>query len=317
MVRYRKFYINIDSQCNCSCVNCLLPTSHRQFSTIDTVQVENYLCEVIKNNPNNKRTICEISGGEPTLAENFFDVLRVVNKYKQSGDIYKIVVLTNGITAAEESFAKEMSQYIDDAVICLYSHDAETHDWFTRVKGSFDKKCLGIDNLIKYGVYVHVKTLVMKPTYQQFPQLAKFMMEKWGNKIHPTINGTHYTGDALKNATDLAVRYSDAKRFIEDALDIFLQAGAVTSVFLPLCLLDPMYWHLAADDYLDEINDSYSVAPNMSFGKAGRLLDEFLNVHSYCKSCRISKRCNWPWRRYEELFGFNEIFEAYSNLKFN
>lgn len=316
MDRYRKFYINIDSQCNCACVNCLLTASHRCYSSLDVSKIEEFLLEVINNNPNNKKTICEISGGEPTIASNFFDVLRTVYKYKESRQIYKIVVLTNALTSADESFAKEMAKYIDDAVVCLYSHNASTHDWFTQVPGSFEKKCLGIDNLLKNGVYVHVKTLVMKPTYQEFPALAKFMMDRWGKKIHPTINGTHYTGDALEHAADLAVRYSDAKKYIEGALDIFLQAGAVTSVFLPLCLLDPMYWHLAADDYLDEINDSYSVASNMQFGKAGRLLDEFLNVNSFCKTCKIAKRCNWPWRKYEELFGFDEVRSAYTNLKF-
>jgi MoaA/NifB/PqqE/SkfB family radical SAM enzyme len=283
-------------------------------ANLDIGRIEECLNKVVAQC--DRSIICEVSGGEPTLSSNFIDVLKLLKRYKEKGDIFKIAVLTNAITSSDANFAREISRYADDAVVSLYSHNAEQHDWFTGISGSFAKKTAGINNLLNNGVYVHIKTLVMKPSFKDFEQLAIFIRDNWGRIIHATINATHYTGDALKNSDALAVKYSEAKPYLEKALDVFMNANITTNIFLPICILDPKYWHLAVSNYVELINNSHSIAPNMEFGKAGRLLHEFINCNDFCKKCELAKRCNWPWRNYEGLFGFKEIETAYSSILF-
>lgn len=316
MDKYRKFYININSECNNACRNCILDFDVRKVAAINIKIVEEKLNYIAELNDGVK-TICEVSGGEPTISPQFFDILQLLKDYKELGKIFKIVILSNCMTSADENFAKKIACYTDEVVVSLYDCNAVSHDWFTTIEGSFERKITGISNLLNNGVKVHIKTLVMKPSYKNFAALAQYVVDRWGKDVHVTINGTHYTGDALTNKELLAVSYKEAIPYIEKALDIFEANKICTNIFLPLCMLDPKYWKYSTVSYIDVIRRSYSMAPNMEFGLARRLLDEFINLHPFCSSCIFRNRCKWPWKRYDELFGFKEIEDAYKGLQIN
>ena len=312
MDKYGKFYININSECNCSCRNCLINKEDRIKASISNEAIEDALEQVTRSV--NAKIICEVSGGEPTLASNFFDVLELLNRYKIENKIYKIVLLSNGMTCADKNFAYKVSKYIDDVVVTLYDHRAEVHDWFTGMPGSFDKKVAGINHLLEYGVAVHIKTLPMRQNYAQYLDLAKYIVHNWKNQIHVTINGTHYTGDAMTHSDELAVSYTQSVPYMESAADYLIEHGVKFNFFIPLCMIDPKYWRYSSVNYGEIVSNSWSIAPTLGFGPARRLLDEFVNIHPFCKQCVIQKRCKWPWTKYEQLFGFNEIIEAYTRL---
>lgn len=312
---YRKIYININSICNCRCINCILKEENRQTSKVLQIKDVKELIGTIKCTYNDgHHNIVEISGGEPTLHPEFINILSILYQAKIEGFIYKITLLTNGISSENTSFCTSISKYLDDVVITLYDTDPVTHDEFTRTSGSFYKKIKAIDNFISYGVKVHIKLLVIKPSYKHLPEMARYIADRWGNQVHVAINGTHYTGDAYKNKESLSFRYSDAVEYIEQALDILLENNIVSSIFFPLCLLDPIYWKLSPYGFKDLIDKSISISPTYELGKANRLLDEFINRSELCEDCVLISRCNWPWKKYSEILGEKEIAAAKKTL---
>lgn len=320
MKKFRKIYININSRCNCQCVNCILKGESRESSVELSVDDINDLIQSIKElSETDCYNIAELSGGEPTLHKDFFEILGSLYNAKKTGVIYKIALLTNGITSENVDFCKKISQYIDDVVITLYDTDEKNHDWFTGTPGSFTRKICAIDNFIQNGVNVHIKLLVIKPSYERLPEIAKYIALRWGNRVHVAINGTHYTGDAHKNHAMLSIKNSVAKPYIEKAIDILEQNMITSSVFFPLCLLDPIYWKYSPRGFKDLIDASLSISPTYKIGKAERLLDEFIHRTDTCTECILVERCNWPWKKYCELFDEQEIVDAktimYNNLR--
>lgn len=311
MRRIRKIYININSRCNCRCINCILKEDLREDVNVLSVKDIESLIETVKETFDDQvQNIVEISGGEPTLHPSFMDIVKTLHAAKEEGLFYKISLLSNAMTSSDMSFCSALSQYIDDVVVTLYDTDPDTHDSFTRVPGSFAKKVKAIDNFLSLGVRVHIKILVIKPSFQHLPQMADFIVNKWGKRVHVAINGTHYTGDAYKNQSELSLHYSDAVDYVERALDVLNGAGVTTSVFFPLCLLDPVYWKSAPYGFKEIIEKSLSVSPTYGLGKATRLLDEFINRSDLCKDCVLLPRCSWPWKRYCEINGDSEIAAA-------
>lgn len=315
MNRYRKIYININSKCNCKCINCILKEESRENTRLLQVEDVRDLIDSIRDSYNDQcLNIVEISGGEPTLHPDFIEILRLLNQAKTDGLVYKITLLTNGITAHDTAFSSLISKYIDDVVVTLYDTDPSLHDAFTQVPGSFCKKCIAIDNFLASGIKIHLKLLVIKPSFKHLPQMARFIVDRWGSQVHVAINGTHYTGDAFKNQETLSFNYCEAVEFIENALDILNENNIVSSIFFPLCLLDPVYWKYSPYGFKELIENSISISPTYELGKANRLLDEFINRSAICQDCLLLPRCNWPWRKYSEILGEAEIATAKANL---
>ena len=315
MKQFRKVYININSTCNCRCVNCILKEESRENTKILLVEDIKQIIEKIRFSYNNQYlNIVEVSGGEPTLHPSFVEIIKTLYLAKQENLFYKITLLTNAMTTSNKLFCEEISKYLDDVVVTVYDTEPKFHDDFTQVNGSLQKKIEAIDNFLSFGVKVHLKLLVIKPSYQHLPQMASFIANKWSNRVHVTINGTHYTGDAYKNKDTLSFSYTKAVDYIEKALDILLDSHIVVSVFFPLCLLDPYYWKYSPYGYKDIIDKSISISPTYELGKANRLLDEFINRSHTCNDCVLLSRCNWPWKKYYEIIGDKEITIAKERL---
>lgn len=315
MEKYRKVYININSRCNCKCINCILKESARvDLNILHPTDIENTM-KNLENLDNDCKNIVEISGGEPTLHEELLEILKAVKKYKDKQLVYKVALLSNCLTLSNKDFCDEVCKYIDDVTVTLYDTTEETHDMFTQIPGSLKLKESAINNLLINNINVHIKLLVINPSYKNLPNMAKYIVEKWGNKVHVAINGTHFTGDAYANKEKLGLRYTDTVSYIEQALDILIDNKNKVSVFFPICLLDSKYWKYSPRGYKDLIDRSVSVSPKYNFGKADRLLDEFINRNLTCETCKFVKRCNWPWKKYCELYGDEEFIEAKSKLK--
>jgi hypothetical protein len=76
---------------------------------------------------------------------------------------------------------------------------------------------------------------------------------------------------------------------------------------MPMCLIDPSYWNSCPVGFGEMVKRSLSITPNGKLGKARNLLKEFIVKPRECKSCKLSKRCFWPWKGYKEIFGLQEL----------
>jgi len=308
---FRKVYVNINYSCNYKCKNCILNTEQRiesnnpLLSITDLKEAMRKLLPLIQDGVNN---ICEISGGEPTIHPQFSEICHYLAQLRDESIFYKLALLTNAHILSEKQNAEKVSSFVDDVVITIYTSDAEQHDRVTGVKNSLKRKLKAIENLISLGVQVHIKTLIMKPSYQFIPGIAKKVCSIFKESIHLTFNTTHFIGDAKTNNEQLGVRLTDAAPYVEEAIDIAISSGSSIGLFFPLCLIDPIYWEYASVDYADQVKRTYAITPSSkAFNRAKDLEKEFVERHEVCISCPLRIRCSWPWQSYTEIFGDSEI----------
>lgn len=297
----RKIFLNINSQCNNLCINCILPKNFKDNPDLSLSNLEKLIEKIPRIGRND---IFEISGGEPTLHPQFYEICKMLReKYPFS----KIALLSNSEIFSDTGNVERIKDYVDDVVATLYDCDEKTHDRITKVKGSFRKKVKGLQNLEGGEVKIHVKTLVIKPSYKRLPYFVDYCKEMFSQKAHININSLHIVNIALENKNDLVVRFSEAKTYIEEALDRGIKNNQVISFFTPLCLIDPFYWNHAPIGFQDLVRRSYSIGPSIRVGKATELLREFVQRPNCCYKCNVSSRCNWPWQEYAQFQGLNEL----------
>ncbi len=99
--------IEVTDRCNLQCPICYADSSPQRDSFRSLEQIERMLDAVVANE--GEPDIVQISGGEPTLHPNFFDILDMA----KARPIKHVMVNTNGIRlAGDREFAKRLASYM-------------------------------------------------------------------------------------------------------------------------------------------------------------------------------------------------------------
>ena len=114
--------IEITDHCNLQCPICYASSgpARQQYKTLDHIQ--RLIDAVVRNE--GEPDVVQISGGEPTIHPQFFEVL----DYAKAAPIRHVMVNTNGIRIArDEAFAERLARYMPDFEVYLQfdSLDAE------------------------------------------------------------------------------------------------------------------------------------------------------------------------------------------------
>jgi len=160
---------DITYKCNHRCTYCYVreDKSREEIKTKDVLSILDSLA----------RTGClelSFSGGELFLRPDIFEILAYA---KKKG--FTINIMTNGSLIDERAadFLKGIVPYKVDITV-LGAHQ-QTFERVTGVKGSFEKVIKGIERLVKRGVVVDVKCMVLKENMHEFLKM-KHLFEGMG-----------------------------------------------------------------------------------------------------------------------------------------
>jgi len=247
-----------------------------------------------------KTDIVELSGGEPTLNPYLLEILEHVKDTSNA----KTAILTNGELLSNLDFAKKIANYADECVVCVYTLNEALHKRISA--GSLKKKMAGIQNMHETGIKLHIKTLVTKLAYKEIPEIVHFCVNNLEG-AHVNINALHIANGAWKCRDELAVKFTEAKPYYDEALLIGKEQGEHVTAFVPMCLLDPYFWDRVPVNFGEMIKKALSIDVNGGVDKANVLLKEFLIKPDKCKKCLLKKRCFWPYENYIKLYGDKEL----------
>ena len=132
---------NFTNICNLKCVHCY-QDAHRALP--DELTLEERLHVVDEMIKNHVATLA-ISGGEPLMCKDFWDVA----KYAHDNGMY-LSVATNGTLITEEVAAK-LAEIVDYVEISVDSVDPKVHDAFRGGDGLWEKAVQGIKNCVATG----------------------------------------------------------------------------------------------------------------------------------------------------------------------
>lgn len=108
-------------------------------------------------------------GGEPTLYENIFRLIREANKKNIA-----VGMVTNGRKLSDYDFCKRLKDSgIFSTTITFLGSYAQLHDKLTKVEGSFNQSLMGLENLIKTGVATSTETVMGRDNEQDLENIVE------------------------------------------------------------------------------------------------------------------------------------------------
>ena len=121
--------VEITDHCNLRCPTCYASSGPERVSYRSMEQIEGMLDAIVRNEGH--PDIVQISGGEPTLHPDFFEVLDAAKRRP----ISHLMVNTNGLRiAAEEDFVSRLAGYMPDFELYL-QFDSQSADALKTLRG--------------------------------------------------------------------------------------------------------------------------------------------------------------------------------------
>lgn len=169
-------FFDITNKCNLNCVHCNVRSGkslHNELSTEEILKVIDELAEM-------KVFLVVLSGGEPLLHPDFFEILKYVIA-KQDIDVGFV---SNG-TLIDDSVASELQSLgVTYVQISLDGAKPETHDSFRGKAGAFGRTVNGIKSLVNAGIDVGISTAVSKINYDDIPEVLKLTISLGAVAFH-------------------------------------------------------------------------------------------------------------------------------------
>jgi len=153
--------ISLTNKCNLECIHCFKSCSMKNNDSLkfDTLmKTLKYL--------KGKSLGLQLTGGEPMLHENFFDIL------KFSIENFDTTITTTGTLINSSNVEKFKG--IKTVQLSLYSHIESNHDEVTTIPGSFKKTVNAINVLSKAGIPVTIATILTKQNINQMEDIIEF-----------------------------------------------------------------------------------------------------------------------------------------------
>jgi len=279
MVVDSRAIFNLGFACNNCCIMCTyrLPEETYMVSFEEAKSMINNLGDVDGN--------VIMTGGEPTIRKDFFEILDYIGERHPDNDIH---LSTNATTFGDPEFTKRVARYPKVYVTTeFHGSTSEKHDAITRTKGSFKRTYDGIKNMLKYGVKFQIREVIHKVNYQDLPTIAKFLVKEFPELRKTVIFTIDLIGNAKRNLDTVFVMNSKIIPFVEEATDIFEKHNVEVSYFqIPCCMLKKKY--------------RYKVVPN-------NVSSDRIYFDKKCDACSYRNKCSGVWRTYAEKAGVDEL----------
>ena len=225
--------IEITDRCNLECPICYAESSPKQTKTRTLEKVEFLLESLIKNEK--EPDVVQISGGEPTIHPEFFDVLRLA----KTKPIKHLMVNTNGITIARSpDFCKKLTEFCPGFEIYL-QFDSLQEKPYQELRGEniLSLKLKAIENLNKNKISTNLVVTVKKGLNDhEMGDLIRFALEQEcvrGITFQPVQNAGRTSG--YRSAED-RLTLSEIRNNITKQQDLFVPEDILPVPCHPDCI---------------------------------------------------------------------------------
>jgi len=252
----------ITKKCNLRCIHC-----YQVEKTLPELKY-NEICKILKQFKKFGALYLIFTGGEPFLRKDFLPI------YLYAYRLGFIITIMNNATLIDENIVRVLKRHPPYSVeVSIYGYRKETHEKITKVKGSYRKTFNGVNILLKGGIKVLIKTVVMKFNKDEIFELRK-LVENMGARymydvgLLPKLN---FDKKNLKyrifpeEAVKLELEDKDRVRKIRKMWDSFSSKG-----------IDRKKIFNCGAGYLDLYMDSYGILRICSF-----LVNEGINLKRY------------------------------------
>jgi len=209
-VVFGQIQIEITGKCNMFCQHCR--AADEKGIDMPVKQIVKVLKFARKYSPSHKELV--ISGGEPLLHNDFFNLLPVI---KEAGG-ESISLTTNGalLDISHLWLINSLDFKCFRLSISLDALKPEEHDEFRQKKGAFNAAIKAIDLAVNSGIAnfsVSVRTTVRPHQISEMEAIAELVYQKGCDRIN--FSSVHPSGRALTRP-DFWMTPKEKRRFIEE-----------------------------------------------------------------------------------------------------
>ncbi len=161
-------FYEVTRACMLSCKHCRANAQKKRHPLeLNLEEIEKLAMDLSEFN--NPKPMLIITGGDPLMREDIFDILDIFNKYK-----FNISISFSGTLLATNEKLDRISEKVKNVAISIDGSNAEIHDTFRNVKGTF-KKSVEILEYLDGKVNLQVNTTVGKHNIYDLPEIFKLV----------------------------------------------------------------------------------------------------------------------------------------------
>jgi heme b synthase len=206
--------------CNLTCQHCrVLPAEDAKLNELSTREAFRFLDELSAD----FSPLLILSGGEPLCRPDLFDLASYA-----AGKGLAVALATNGTLVDDEVAAKIRKSGIRRVSVSLDGPDAEVHDSFRGLGGSFDAAIAGLKRIQAVGVSTQINTTVTRHNVDVLPEALDLAVELGVDAFH--IFCLVPVGCGMEIAEDQQIppeRYEEVLRWLfEKSLDVGIHLKA-------------------------------------------------------------------------------------------
>ena len=187
---------HITGRCNKRCKHCYINDYEKdQFNTDDLIKIGyeylNLLKEYNKEHSQELKGQINITGGEPFIRDDIWNLLDFIKKHKKLIDFS---ILTNGSFLNEDT-VKKLKSYNPRSVQISLDGTKETHDYI-RGNGSYDEVIKAAKLLHKYKIKTLISFTANDKNYRQFKDIVNIgrhlrVYKVWTDRMVPIGSGNN------------------------------------------------------------------------------------------------------------------------------
>jgi radical SAM protein with 4Fe4S-binding SPASM domain len=150
---------------------------------------------------------CTLTGGEPLLREDFFDIYL---RLKKRGLLLSLFTNATLITNEHIRFFKKYPPR--DIEVTVYGATLETYEKVTRRKGAFGAFARGLDLLLKHKIPVRLKAMALRSNIHEMQEIIRFCQERTKDffRFDPFLH-LRFDGDPKRNKEIISERLSPSE----------------------------------------------------------------------------------------------------------
>lgn len=171
----RLIFWELTKRCNLRCRHCRAEAEDELFEgELDTGSIKKNTDDIASF----AHPILVLTGGEPLYREDIFDIAA----HAKSRD-FRLALATNG-TLIDKALSAEIARYFDRTSISIDGKNAESHDGFRGMPGSFENALNGARLLREAGAEFQFNTTVTKRNVDELENIVKLSEEMEAKALH-------------------------------------------------------------------------------------------------------------------------------------
>jgi radical SAM protein with 4Fe4S-binding SPASM domain len=201
------FDLEVTARCNNNCLHCYINVPAEDKTAKEKELSLDEINDIADEAVSLGSLWCLITGGEPLLREDFFDIYLSL---RRKGIL--VSVFTNATLITREH-VRLFSKYPPrDIEISVYGVTRKTYERVSRRSGSFDRFSRGLELLLEAGIKVRLKAVALRSNVHELPEIAIFCRERTRDyfRFDPFLH-LRFDGNPVRNKEIKSQRLSPEK----------------------------------------------------------------------------------------------------------